>query len=86
VTPEYSLFRQEAIEFQQHHRQWGDVALLQPLSTKIMTWFITIVVASMLAFLFLGHYARKETVVGYLTPVAGTSKVFVPQQGTIKEI
>jgi membrane fusion protein len=86
VTPEYSLFRQEAIKFQQHHRQWGDVALLQPLSTKIMTWFITIVVAIVLAFLFLGHYARKETVVGYLTPVAGTSKVFVPQQGTIKEI
>jgi len=86
VTPEYSLFRQEAIEFQQHHRQWGELALLQPLSTKIMTWFITIVVAVVLAFLFLGHYARKETVVGYLTPVAGTSKVFVPQQGTIKEI
>jgi membrane fusion protein len=86
VTPEYYLFRQEAIEFQQHHRQWGELALLQPLSTKIMTWFITIVVAVVLAFLFLGHYARKETVVGYLTPVAGTSKVFVPQQGTIKEI
>ena len=86
MTPEYSLFRQEAIEFQQHHRQWGELALLQPLSTKIMTWFITIVVAIVLAFLFLGHYARKETVVGYLTPVAGTSKVFVPQQGTIKEI
>ncbi len=86
VTPERSLFRQEALEFQQHHRQLGEVALLQPLSTKILTWFITTVVAVVLAFLFLGHYARKETVVGYLTPVAGTSKVFVPQQGTIKEI
>ena len=84
--PEYSLFRQEAIEFQQHHRQWGEVALLQPLSTKLLTWFITLVVAVALGFLFLGHYARKETVVGYLTPMAGTSKVFVPQQGTIKEI
>jgi membrane fusion protein len=51
-----------------------------------MSWFITIVVAVVLAFLFLGHYARKETVAGYLTPVAGTSKVFVPQQGTIKEV
>ena len=86
MTLQHSLFRQEAIEFQQHHRQWGEVALLQPFSTKIMTWFITTVVAVVLAFLFLGHYARKETVVGYLTPVAGTSKVFVPQQGTIKEI
>ena len=86
MTPQHSLFRQEAIEFQQHHRQWGEVALLQPLSTKIMTWFFTTAVAVVLVFLFLGHYARKETVVGYLTPVAGTSKVFVPQQGTIKEI
>jgi membrane fusion protein len=86
VIPQPSLFRQEAIEFQQHHRQWGELALLQPLSTKIMTWFITTVVAVVLAFLFLGHYARKETVVGYLTPVAGTSKVFIAQQGTITEI
>jgi membrane fusion protein len=86
VTPQHSLFRQEAIEFQQHHRQWGELALLQPLSTKIMTWFITTVVAVVLAFLFLGHYSRKETVVGYLTPVAGTSKVFIAQQGTITEI
>jgi membrane fusion protein len=86
VTPQRSLFRQEAIEFQQHHRQWGELALLQPLSIKIMTWFIATVVAVLLAFLFLGHYARKETVVGYLTPVAGTSKVFIPQQGTITEI
>ena len=86
MTPEYSLFRQEAIEFQQHHRQFGELALLQPLSTKLLTWFITMVVAVVLGFLFLGHYARKETVVGYLTPVAGTSKVFIPQQGTITEI
>src|SRR6266516_6863328 len=86
VTPQYSLFRQEAIEFQQHHRQWGSVTLLQPLSTKVMTWFITTAVALVFTFLFLGQYARKETVVGYLTPVSGTSKIFLPQQGTIKEI
>jgi membrane fusion protein len=86
MMPQHSLFRQEAIEFQQHHRQWGEVALLQPLSTKVMTWFFTTAVAIVFVFLFLGQYARKETVVGYLTPVSGTSKVFVPQQGTIKEI
>jgi membrane fusion protein len=86
VTPQRSLFRQEAIEFQQHHRQWGEVALLQPLSTKVTTWFITAAVALVVTFLFLGQYARKETVVGYLTPISGTSKVFLPQQGMIKEI
>jgi len=62
------------------------VALLQPLSTKVMTWFIITAVALVFTFLFLGQYARKETVVGYLTPISGTSKVFLPQQGTIKEI
>jgi membrane fusion protein len=86
VIPGYSLFRQEVIEFQQHHRQWGEVALLQPLSTKVTTWFITTAVALLVTFLFLGQYTRKETVVGYLTPISGTSKVFLPQQGTIKEI
>jgi membrane fusion protein len=82
----HSLFRAEAIEFQQHHRQWGEVTLLQPLSTKIIAWFITIAVVAAIAFLFVGNYARKETVTGYLTPTAGTSKIFLPQQGTIREI
>jgi membrane fusion protein len=36
--------------------------------------------------LFLGTYARKETVAGYLSPASGTAKVFAPQLGTIKEI
>jgi membrane fusion protein len=86
LTPQHSLFRQEAIDFQQHHQQWGEVGLLQPLSTKVMTWFIATAVALVLTFLFLGQYSRKETVVGYLTPMSGTSKTFVAQQGTIKEI
>jgi len=86
MTPQRSLFRQEAIEFQQYNRQWGQVALLQPLPTKVMTWVIATAVATVITFLFLGQYARKETVDGYLTPTSGTSKIFVPQQGTIKEI
>ena len=86
VPSQLSLFRQEAIDFQQQNRQWGQVALLQPLSTKIITWFIAAVVLLFVAFLYLGQYARKETVTGYLTPAAGTAKIFAPQQGTIKEI
>jgi membrane fusion protein len=86
VASQPSLFRQEVIDFQQHNRQWGQVALLQPLSTKIITWFIAAVFLLFVAFLFLGQYARKETVTGYLTPAAGTAKIFAPRQGTIKEI
>jgi membrane fusion protein len=83
---QHLLFRQEAVDFQQHNRQWGQVALLQPLSTKIITWLIAASVALIVVFLFLAPYARKETVNGYLTPTAGTAKIFAFQQGTIKEI
>ena len=80
------LFRQEAIDFQQHNRQWGQVALLQPVSTKIIAWFIVAAVATIVIFLFLAQYSRKETVIGYLMPTAGTAKIFASQQGTIREI
>jgi len=86
VSSPHLLFRQEAIDFQQHNRQWGQVALLQPLSTKIITWLIVLAVTVMIIFMFFAQYARKETVIGYLTPTAGTAKIFASQQGTIKEI
>jgi membrane fusion protein len=80
------LFRPEAVEFQQHQRVWGDVALLQPLSTKLMTWFIAATVVTACVFLCLAQYARKETAEGYLTPAGGTSRIFVPHQGTIRAV
>jgi len=80
------LFRQEAIDFQRHNRHWGQVSHLQPLSTKLLTWFIAATVAATVGFLFIGQYARKETVTGYLTPTVGTAKIFAPQPGTIKQI
>jgi membrane fusion protein len=86
VTARRSLLRQEAIEFQQHHRQWGQVVLLQPLPVKIMAWSITAAAGLVIVFLLLAQYARKETVIGYLTPTSGTVKIFAPQQGTIDAI
>ena len=86
MTQRSSLFRQEAVDFQRHNREWGRVAELQPLSIKIITWFITAATALVIISLFLGQYSRKETVVGYLTPTSGTSKIFVPQRGTIREL
>src|SRR5688500_9934686 len=76
MTSRPALFRKEAIDFQRHHRQWGDVASLQPLSFKITIWFLAAVVAVLIGFLFLAQYARKETAVGYLTPTKGTAKIF----------
>src|SRR5215208_3579615 len=80
------LFRKEAIQFQQQNRQWGDVALLQPLSTKVVAWFLATSAAVIILFLFVAQYSRKETSVGYLTPTAGTARIFAPQRGTIKAV
>src|SRR5690349_14185399 len=85
-TSRRSLIRQEAIDFQQHHRQWGQVMLLQPISTRILFWLVTTASVAIIVFLFLAHYARKETVTGYLTPTSGTAKIFAPQRGTVKAI
>ena len=86
MTSELTLFRQEAIEFQRDARQWGNVVLLEPLSTKILAWALITAILVMIVFLCFAQYARKETVEGYLTPVAGTAKVFAPQQGTIRAV
>jgi membrane fusion protein len=86
VTRHPSLFRQEAVEFQQHHRQWGEVVLLQPLPVTVMAWFVTVAILLILIFLSIAQYARKETVVGYLTPTTGTAKIYVPRQGTIRTV
>jgi membrane fusion protein len=80
------LFRQEVVEFQQHGRQWGSVVPLQPLSTRLIAWFITSVVAAIVAFLFFAQYARKETVAGYLVPASGTARILAPQPGTVSAI
>jgi membrane fusion protein len=80
------LFRQEVIEFQQNHRQWGRVVPLQPLSTRLMVWCVVATAAGVIAFLFFAQYARRENVAGYLAPVSGTAKVFAAQPGTISAV
>jgi len=86
MTRQGTLFRQEAVDFQRHYRQWGDVAALEPLSIKITVWFLAVAVLLLIIFLSLAQYARKETAIGYLTPTKGTAKIFVPRRGTIREV
>ena len=86
TTLQHPLFRDEAIQFQQHNRLWGDVASLQPLSTKVVVWFLATSATVIILFLFVAQYSRKEVAVGYLTPTTGTAKIFVPERGTIKAV
>src|SRR4051812_43456499 len=86
MTTRPTLYRQEAIDFLHHRHSWGEVVALQPLSSAILSWTLVGLVALILCCLSIAQYARKETVIGYLTPTFGTAKIFVPQQGFIKEI
>jgi membrane fusion protein len=81
-----ALFRQEAIDFLHQRHSWGEVVSLQPVSSTILSWSLAGIVVLILCFLSIAQYARKETVTGYLTPTFGTAKIFVPQQGIIKEV
>src|SRR4030081_3489369 len=81
-----ALFRQEAVDFVHQRRSWGEVVSLQPISSTILSWSLASLVVFILCFLSIAQYGRKETVIGYLTPTLGTAKIFVPQQGYIKEL
>jgi len=80
------LFRQEAVQFQFQNRPAGKIALLQPLSTKLLCWLLFGSILALGGFACAGQYARKETVLGFLRPTTGTAKIFVPQKGIVKEV
>ena len=80
------LFRQEAIEFQRGQREFGEIALLQPVSTKLLAWLLAAVVTIAIVFLCFAQFSRKQTVPGFLTPAAGTLKVFPDREGVVTNL
>ena len=80
------LFRQEAIDFQRGQGEFGEIALLQPVSTKLLAWVLTAVVAVAIVFLGFAQFSRKQTVPGYLIPASGTMKVFPIREGVVSEL
>ena len=79
------LFRQEALDAQSQ-RLVGSISLAQPLSIKLTIVIIVVVVIVILTFLFTSHYARKETVQGFLRPDKGLIKNYSNRNGTVKEV
>jgi membrane fusion protein len=77
------LFRQEAIEFQRGQRDFGEIALLQPVSTKLLAWLLIGIVTVAIVFLCFAQFSRKQTVSGFLIPAAGTLKVFPNREGVV---
>lgn len=80
-----SLFRKEALDHSQN-RLYGEVVLLQPLSVSVLVFSVVIICAFIIAMLFWGTYARKETVRGYLVPDKGIVKIYAPNAGSVSQI
>jgi membrane fusion protein len=80
------LFRQEAIEFQRGQGEFGEIALLQPVSTRLLAWLLTTVVGVAIVFLCFAEFSRKQTVPGFLIPAAGTMKVFPTRESVVSDL
>jgi membrane fusion protein len=79
------LFRTEAID-SQRQRLLGDAVLAQPLSFSVLTIFLASTVVAIGILVSLGSYARKETVVGFLSPDTGIVKIHAPRIGVVGQL
>lgn len=79
------LFRQEAIDAQTTP-SLGTVRLATPVSHQVWTLAALGVAAAILAWLFVGHYTRREHVSGSLVPQAGLLSVTARSAGIVTKI
>jgi len=78
-----SLFRKEVIE-KQGQKLFGDVVLSSPIAHKAVVALLAVIISGLLTFSVVGNYARKERVVGYLTPDQGLIRIMPRQAGLIE--
>ncbi|MGS0824883.1 HlyD family secretion protein [Shewanella sp. 0m-8] len=76
------LFRQQAVEAQKQ-KLHGDVSLAQPISIYVSATVLLSIIIAIIFFLSFSHYARKETVRGYLVPDKGLIKTYANRSGNI---
>lgn len=76
------LFRPAVIEAQRR-RLFGSVTLWQPVPLIAFTALAVAATGLMVAYLMTGTYARKETVAGWLAPVAGQAEVRAVNGGVV---
>ena len=80
-----NLFRKEAIEHR-GQRLLGEVLLHVPAGARWVTMLVVLVFVLLLGFLFMGTYARKETVGGWLRPERGVIRVEAQSDGVIETL
>ena len=84
-SPASPLFRPEALAAHTELR-WGRPIGLIPLSWKIVSVFLAVLIVAVGVFLTTATYARKETVRGILKPVGGEARVLATQGGVLRAL
>jgi membrane fusion protein len=80
-----SLFRQEVLKARQ--TSWlGEIAVASPLANWVMLVLTAALGATVVLFLALGRYTRRESVVGQLVPSGGLLGIAAPGPGTLTQI
>lgn len=79
------LFRQEVIDAHTTS-PLGEVRLATPVSHQVWTLAAVGMAAAIVAWLFLGHYTRREHVTGSLVPQAGLLTVTSHSAGTVTHL
>jgi membrane fusion protein len=84
-SSQVTLFRAAAVAFHSAARL-GSPRMTHNLSTTAMTSLLTAIVVAFGGFIACGHYARKETVDGFLEPDRGVIRVFPQRGGVISDV
>lgn len=82
---EQDLFRQEAIKAQSNKLD-GEVIIAQPVSATLLTLSLMAAVAAVFVFLSTSSFNRKETVMGFLQPENGISRIAAPRNGVVEAV
>jgi len=77
-----SIFREQAVSAQ-NQRGLGEILIVRPMSVAFLTAAAVLIAATIVAFLMLAEYTRKERVTGQLIMSRGLVKVYPPSAGTI---
>lgn len=79
------LFRREAVN---HRRQklYGDVVLTMPITGWAVTAVIALALLLLVSTLFIGTYARKETIGGWTRPDRGIVGINSPEDGVVETV
>lgn len=79
------MFREE-VQRAQQSRLHGDVSLALPVSWQVVGYGLVMLLLAILAFLFLGSYARVETVGGQVEPDIGAAQIVPSRAGIVTSI